>query len=1516
MNFQALLDTLGVAGGSLKKSSLTLNSADFPDSLSQFFRLGFQNQAFSLYQAKVNQCDESKHYVSITGTASYLNIPDREAQIDFWFDEENALQAVMTFELLGMNPGPNDWRFSKSFPDLPQTPDETLPMLFDRATGESYQQTHVALDTLNFFDARFMVASCDYTCRQTAHAVKPGINFVGKVRPEGPIAIAANAFNVTTELPVCGTIRLPIEGEQPIDLFAEHNDPISNFVFPWSIADQFDEGLPGILLGVEIDINTSLGKDVITLSGDKLMIYTPISEDWQSRETNPMFAPEQGFVGSINVPEAGIETLISIPFEPGIDQFAVIAECDGLSLDNLSAGGMDFLTQRLPGPLQGVSKALGKLEVSALSVLVDYSDGFSVDDIQIEVGMPDLNLVIWKDKFELDAIACTFRFKNPFSTTKARQTSAKLTATMEIGNVLCQVSADSQDDFAFYAQMAAGERIPLGKILKQYAPEIKAPAALTISSLKLSVIPGESYSFGMVMAGDEETSGFKVPVGITTLDVQNVSMFAKYDQGKGFSGSVSGKTYIGDNLLRVNYQTPGNILIYSHIPETSLGNILDTFTGGALDLPKGFDLDLKNNSIQLRKATSDYTLVMATEVDKVGTFALQVGKQRGQMGAAFGLALKEPKLSSLPGLKSLKVIDDAVTLNQLTLLVSSFDSPSFSFPELSAFSNPAINSSSIPMPSGGGVVKGFNGHASLSLDTKELKLLRDILGLDPTLDITLQVGLTPSDVTRLFASLSVDLLGKYPLAGQFGFMLENGKVSLFLAGDLQVKIQKQKVNFNMAMSLLPSGVFFAGSAVGTIPFDNVKLSNLGLAIGVNFGGIPSLGIAAQIDSKAFSSSIAVILDSTDPSKSVLAGSISPISLAVLTKEFAKVSAIPKDVSNVFKTIKLKSVRSFEVDASAVSSLDNKDHAAVSSAFADVGATISGSEDLLLIVVRKKGKIWSLTDMAEGMRHYTVTLKDKKLTVAITPQVYIAPTGARMGKLTFTQGYFLSGCLSIAGESLAVQVEVSNKKGIAATAYMKKPLQIVNKHFFRLSDVSNKKGPLMSLSSFKQPKHEIPELRNPHFALNGKLCLLGQETTAFANITSKGIDLLVESDTTVTLQESFIEARYDFDWKIAGSVGSPTNMFLEGAINFLLEGKFILAKLLGVNADLGKLKVNTQVMTDAEIGYQDNKAYVTLDGRFAFAGESFNFDLEADTTNAQIEKLGKLVLNEIKSAAMNFYDTAEEWLNALDDGLVEIGKAAGTVGKALKNGFKQTDKAATKLLKDAGRTADQVGNELKHGFNSSADAASKLLKGVGYEAKDIGGVLKKSYKQTANQATKLLKEAGHGADDLAKMLKGAYGSSNSAIAKSLKAVGHSPNQIAKSMKNALKATPNSIAKDLKSAGINVDDVGKALKSLGHSDEAISKALKGAGFAVKDVGKFLKHTLKIDSETGAKLLKSAGFSSTDIAKALRANDLWDKGHKALAKTLKKAGFGKSTAKSAMKAAGVAKKKIEDAFSWLKW
>ncbi|MDH3976185.1 MAG: hypothetical protein OEV42_18085 [Deltaproteobacteria bacterium] len=1389
----------------------------------------------------------------------------------------------------------------------------------------------VPLDEYLFFNSSFVVTSQAMAHPESGRDLQWGINFIGMVRPEGVLAMAANVFQSTIELPVSGTIRMPVRSEKPEMLRTLFTGDKAIYQYPWTVAGEIDKGVPGILLDIGIDVNYSMAKGNIEFSGDKICIYSPPNQDWMLSDTNPQFKPIQAFTGAIEVPEADIVADMLIPFELGIDQLLFISRFEGISLENLGkltgiTGSGEGLLSHMPEQISHLGDELGKLELTSMSVAIDYRKLSDIDvtNISFSIGMPELNWQVWEDHFGINNINCQFRIDYPFQSAKTatddpdlvRNINLKVFGEMEVEEIPFLVSADSAEGFSVYAEMGAGHVIPLGKVLDKYAPAIPAPSNLDVDVFRLGVAPGRSYSLALAMT--QEPKPWKIPIGPRPLEVSNVSMFVEYTQGQGFRGSVSGAIEYGNVELNLTYVTPGNVVINSFIEKTSLGKIFDTFTNQAIALPDSFDLDLLNNYVNITKQGNNYSLELVTEVDKFGSLALQVQKIGSKWGGAFGLNMTQGKLSDIPGLKSLEVLEKHVQLSKLLLLVSSFDNPGFKFPNMAAFNNPNLSSSSIPMPQGSGVVAGLNVHTTWTLDTsrKDMKLLKSILGLDPELNVTVQVGEVPVDDTRLFMDFSTKLLGKYPLDAQFGFMLSKGRPEMFLAGQLKVKIQKKDVSFNMAMSLLSTGVFFAGSAVGTIKFGNLQVSNLALMLGINWGGIPSLGIACRINTSKFSSSIALLFDSTSPDKSVLAGSISQLSLADITRQIAKVKKVPREVSKVFKTVKLRSIRYFTLDATVAKSLDAKDHPAVSAAFAAVGVAIPSDEATLLIVVQKAGNTWSVTDMANGMRHYTLSSGDEGISAAVAPQIYLAPAGARMGELTFTQGYFLSGVLQIMGQGWATQVEISHRKGIAATSYMDKPLQIGSKEFFRFSDYGGKKGPMISLSSFKQSDHEIEAFRKPHFGLSGRLRLLGNEAAALATVTSSGVTVVVEAENNLDLNYVFITGAYDFDWKLEGALNSATDIYFGGYINFKLNAKFHLNKLLNVKTDLGKVAVNAVIKMDTDMGYQNNRVYLEMDGQFRFCGVSYSIDLEVGAKDARIEKMGELVLNEVKKVIKSLYNTADEWVDALEDGLLEIGDTAENVGKALKNGYKQSAEQSAKLLKDAGRTGEKIGATIKSGFGKGAQDTAKIMKSAGISSGDIGKAMKSAYRQSAAQSAKLLKNAGFNSSDVSRMMKGTYGSASRDIAKALKGLGYSANTVANVMKNISKVKISVITSNLKYARYGVDDVGKGLRSIGQSDEAIGKLLKGAGYAIKDVSRLFKNTFKIDSETAAKYLRRAAFDSDDIAKMLRAGDLWDRSHKGVAKCLKKAGYGKKTAKKAMKAAGISKKKINDAFSWLKW
>ncbi|MEM7039062.1 MAG: hypothetical protein AAF570_18940, partial [Bacteroidota bacterium] len=577
--------------------------------------------------------------------------------------------------------------------------------------------------------------------------------------PDGPLGIVKNIFNYTLELNVSGTIRQPLADETPATLKTMYQGAQTRFQYPWTIQEAHPKGVPGILLAVDLDIDYSLLKDKVQFVADKLWLYSPIHTDWQLPDTNPTFDNMQAFTGSIELPDADISMKMISPQYYGTDFFELQSQFEGLSIANLSklaglSGGENPLSS-LPEEIQNIGDKLGGLSLSYATFKLDYSDITrpSVSNICFAIGMPELNWEIWKDKFELNNIFCEFRIDHPFATKNSadeRHLAVTLYGQMEVGNVPVSVYATRDEGWTLYAEMDRGQTLPLKKLLSEYAPDLPPPSDLTIDTLRMSISPGRNYEFAMAMARGD---GWKIPLGPKEMTVRDVSMSAAYEKGAGFSGAVNGILEFGElGELFVAYETPGDITMRSRIEEIKLRQLLNTLTNQAFNIPKSFDLKLINNTVLIQKAGSDYKFQLTTELKDYGLVAMEVQKNNGKWGAAVGIDLPQGLPENMPGLEALGKFGKIVNLSKASMILSSFDNPNFQFPSTAAFNNPILSASSIPVPQAGGVIAGLNVNATWNIDTKkkEMKLMRDILGLDPSVDITLQVGKNPSLNSRLF----------------------------------------------------------------------------------------------------------------------------------------------------------------------------------------------------------------------------------------------------------------------------------------------------------------------------------------------------------------------------------------------------------------------------------------------------------------------------------------------------------------------------------------------------------------------------------------------------------------------------------------------------------------------------------------------------------------------------------------------------------------------------------------------
>lgn len=175
--------------------------------------------------------------------------------------------------------------------------------------------------------------------------------------------------------------------------------------------------------------------------------------------------------------------------------------------------------------------------------------------------------------------------------------------------------------------------------------------------------------------------------------------------------------------------------------------------------------------------------------------------------------------------------------------------------------------------------------------------------------------------------------------------------------------------------------------LGTVKVGGLQLSNMVLMTGLNYGGLPGLGVSATIDIASFSSSISLFFDANNPTKSIFAGAMSDISLADIASLFGNVKSLPKGISNVLDGIELSGTGAFLIPAETASTLDNQQQDAIIEAFnTHGGIQLSGTDNDLLVVVKQAGKQWAITDLPDMMKHYSLKSGDKGITVTLDAQV--------------------------------------------------------------------------------------------------------------------------------------------------------------------------------------------------------------------------------------------------------------------------------------------------------------------------------------------------------------------------------------------------------------------------------------------------------------------------------------------------------------------------------------------------
>ncbi len=1169
MDFSTLQQSLALSGDTLTIGTNTL-PAPFADFLTRYYRAAGQELVISQATSSV---DGARGVVTVTGRGNYLDAANLPVTASFSLDAGGAVLAVVAYDLADPQAPSGVWKLS------------------------TVLKTLTGLDKLILRAARIVVASG--ACTDTPSEValpSAGSYFIGALVPGSLIGPLAATMDGSTTVTIHGPITL-LADDTDIPMPNLATDIAAPIRYPWKLTSP----IPGVLLEGKLGVNFKLGS--LTLRDTTLRLFVPLSSTWLL--IDDIYQPQTAITGTFALPSADITVDATCDCsDDGLVR--VEGECSGLTIGNLAKLG-DLLggdvSAALHSSLAGALKPLssfGLLDVAF--VIAAGTGGIDLAWASATVGTQGARWSIWKDVLTVSDIGLRLSAREPFGANRSVGVGVYGKLLVEDTPMTVTASSDSQG-FQLAASLDGDATLPLKRLMKTYAPSLTPPSDLTVNRLLLSYATGTSggLQFGGSLA--QAPQAWTIPVGPVPLAVENV-MFDLWVPASGnVGGAFRGDILFGkDAKLEFSYVLPGDFAIRATVPKLSLRQLMGQLSNQKVSLPAALDVTLLDSSVLITDSGGSLVFRLGTRVDGMGCFAFEARKLGGAWGFAAGFDLGAASASSVPGLSALAALEKLLHLQKFMLVASSFDDSGFQFPDLAQLQNPRIGSDKLSLPGAGGVTAGLNVFAEWALDSsdKTQSLLRKLLGLGGTLQAVIQVGEDPAKNSRLGVAYDTKIQG-HPFDCMVGVQLTNGQPSFYLTGTLTVNIQGQPQTFAVTTLFVPGGALLSANMTGSTPVDCklFKLSNLGLLVGVDWAGLPSLGVTATIDVKEFESSIAVFFDSADPSRSLVAGSVSSLTLKDVVDTLAgKVAS--SSVDAVLSTISIKGTDQFTI-ANVADALDGLDAARISAAFADAKVKIPAASSQLLVSTAQKGALWHLTDLTT-LRHYQLKKSGDAIAVSLDPQFYFAPQQTAIGTIKFPQGFFLDAALSLAGFDVGAKIEVSANQGISVDAQMDK-ISLVDDKLFSIAAMQGGGGPRLSLSTFAQPSNPVAQFRQPHFYVNGALTLLGIKEGIYASVSTQGVDLALTGELVPGVQ-------FDVDAR-----------FGKGGLGAAGSAKVGIGTVdLG---SLGKAKINTRLDVSVEVEIDSRPKSVSINTGATFAPNATV--LQNELTKLVFQGDGNLVL---------------------------------------------------------------------------------------------------------------------------------------------------------------------------------------------------------------------------------------------------------------------------------------------------
>lgn len=1269
-----------IPGGVLSISVATLQSIDAANVVPKLITAAYATNSIVINGAKANPSSTGDNVV-ITGSGTFNFTPADVAITVTLNIVSGNVQVLLQYEMIPATPPATPWKFSDSFIDLPTVMNGTLP---DAPVISP-------LDQLQMSDAQFLLSTYEQTVNGLAISV--GINFSAVLTPTGILGVFENMIG-SGQLIISGTVNSP-EASQiapPLDL----NE------FAW---DQTGI-VPGINLKAGLNV-PAFEMGSMTFAASYFRVYSAASTDWLTN--NPGYNAAVGYTGEFDVPSVPLKIGVATITPPGTNAAQLVANFENSPLGNFSQLidiiGINNILASFPSDVQ--TGNLGGLGVKNASVTLSYNKGIVVNAVSVTVGMPNINWAVWPGEFEVISVVAVLDVQNPFDGA-TRSMDINVEGTVLVANTTVTISAVQSNNFVVTASVPQGFNIPLGTLMKDYARDIPPVSDLAIDALQLSVSPGNFYSFMLAMA--QQPQPWIIPLGVTQLEFSDVSLFLLKQSGGDISGNFSATAAIAGVTLNANYDIPGTVIIRGDFPSVTLNDIVSFLLRQQLSVPDGFNLTFTDSYIILQKAGSDYQMQLGTVIDGITSLAFVLEKGTNGWGVAVGLQIDLSQLDKLPGglSSSVQTFAQWFPFQTFTLAISTIKDQNFSFPGFEQFNQPSLGTSKITLPAiAQGIQQGFFLYTSTTFtkSNKILGALIDLINIPEGTQLDSFIAyLTQNKQFQLGISIATFLtpdkdISTRTCTGDAGYRNGcltgtlmfigggSGDFGISLIATVKTIIQNNNVEFDLIIAVVENGVFLSGTmqVQKPISFGPLQLGGVAIELGISFEGLPSFGFSAELEvDDLFNSSIAVMINSENPSESMIAGSLSDLSLADVVSKLAGTLGEQPDagLEAVLEEVKISGTvnGAFQVPGGSVANalidaLDNFGGDTISNDFVTYGklqSFPSSSDGLLIFNDSDNGK-WYITEKAGAGSNSTIThwqlIKDYgtgALNVSKEAQFYFVPSpdGVQIGTFFYPQGMSISGNIKIFFLNVDVDIAIELNKGVLIETQMQ-PITFINANLFSITAETGSGGPQLSICTYTRNDSNLaPELKPPHFLINGKATILGAGNGVSVNINSNGAYFSLSGSSLGGF----------FSGTLTGTISS-SDLEIEGAIN------------IGIGSiDLGPLgtwNINTGVNAQADIfaHSQGGSMGANFSAGFELGGNTYAIgSFSLDVNVGKLSDLPAIAISAVKDFLVELFTDPKKWAEM-----------------------------AAKVLK---WVEDQVTSVLQSAFGLSADDAKAIISTLG------------------------------------------------------------------------------------------------------------------------------------------------------------------------------------------------------------